>query len=86
MLSWPNSGVSIAESAGICMGIVAIFVLIREISARIAATCGQMLVSVNATFSSSGETGTKMRHEQNCAATGTTSGAMRVIFGKTLAT
>jgi len=85
VLSWPNTGISIAENGGICVRIVAIFVLTHETSDRIDATCGPMLVSVIEIFVSSEKTDTKERHEQNCAAIGETSGATRVIFTRTVA-
>jgi hypothetical protein len=84
-LPWRNTGVSIVENAGICARIAAIFVLIQEISERIDAICAQMLMSVSAIFSNSEKTDTKELHEENCGVTGETSGAIRVIFGKTLA-
>ncbi|HEX5604596.1 MAG TPA: hypothetical protein VFX63_18680 [Pyrinomonadaceae bacterium] len=85
VLSWRNTGISIAENAEICVRIAAIFVLIQEISARIDAICGEMLVSVIEIFVSSEKTGTKTLHEPNYAPTGGTSGATRVISGKTVA-
>jgi hypothetical protein len=75
----------IAENAGICVRTGVIFVLIEETSDRIDMTCGLMLASVNEILLSSGKTGTKELHEQNCAAIGETSGATRVISGKTVA-
>ena len=83
--SWRNTGILIAENAEIYVRIAAIFVLIQETSDRIDATCGQMLVSVDEIFLNSETIDTKEAHEQNCAPTGGTSGATRVIFGKTVA-
>ena len=84
-LSWPNTGVSIAENAGICVRTAAIFVLIPETFDRIDATCGQMLASVNEIFLSLDTTDTKELHEQNCALTVGTSGATRVISDRIVA-
>jgi hypothetical protein len=39
-LSWPNTGISIAENAETCVRTAAIFVLIPEILDRIDASCG----------------------------------------------
>jgi hypothetical protein len=75
----------IAENAGICVRIAAIFVLIQETFDQIDATCGQMLASVNETFSSLDKTDTRKLPDQNCAATAETSGAIRVISVKTVA-
>jgi len=85
MLSWRNTGILIAENAEIYVRIATTFVLIQETSDRIAAICGQMLVSVTEIFLSSEKTGMKELHEPNCAPTGGTSGATRVISGKTVA-
>jgi hypothetical protein len=84
-LSWHNTGILIVENAEICVRIAAIFVLIQEICERIDAICGQMVVSVSEIFLSSEKTDTKERHEENCAVTGGTSGAIHVTFGKTVA-
>jgi hypothetical protein len=83
VLSWRNTGTSIAENAGICVRIAAIFVLIQETSDRTGATCEQMCASVAEIFVSSEKTGTKELHEQNYAPTAETSEATRVIFTKT---
>ena len=55
----------------------------QEISERIDATGGQMLVSVIEIFTSLEMTEVKELHEQNCARTGGTSEATRVRSGKT---
>jgi len=51
-VSWPNTGILIAENGEISVRIAAIFVLIQGTFDRIDATCGQMLASVNEIFSS----------------------------------
>jgi hypothetical protein len=82
-LVWRNTGISIAENAGICERIAATFILIQETSDRIDAICGQMHVSVTEIFVSSEEIDAKELHEQNCAPIGGISGATCVISGKT---
>jgi hypothetical protein len=42
VLSWRNTGISIAENAETCARIAAIFVLIQETLDRIDASCGLM--------------------------------------------
>jgi len=84
-LSWPNNGISIAENVEICGRIAATFVLIQETSDRIVATCVRTLVSVTEIFVSSEKIDVKELHEQSCAPTAETSGAMRVISDTTMA-
>jgi len=85
VLSWPNTGIPIAENAETCARIDGIFVLIQETSDRIDAICVRIIATVTEIFLSSEKTDVKELQERNCAPTAETSEATRVISDTTIA-